>query len=286
MPSSDFRPHPLGRPAEGAAPREDAAARARRRLHQTPPEPPPAAAPRESYARFIPREEVRHFTAWTPGQLGPAAAEPPAAEPPPPDLPAERAQARAQGRQEGYADGYRDGLVALEGFKQRYAQQLTAPLAALTQQYGAQLDALQALLAEQVADIAVALAREVVRDTVAQRPELIVKVAQEALDATLASARQIVLRVHPEDLPRVAEGVGEALAARGARLQADPQIAPGGCRVDSELGGVEASVAARWSRAVAGLGRALPLEASEAAGPGPAPAEHAAPDPAPPGAAA
>lgn len=267
MPSSDFRPHPLGRPAEPAPRRdEEAQARARRRLHERPPEPPPAAQGREPYARFIPREELRGFTAWRPGQLGPAPPAAPEPEPPPPDLEAERSLARAQGRQEGYADGYRDGLVALEGFKQRYAQQLTEPLAALTRQYGEQLDTLQALLAERVADIAVALAREVVRDTVSRRPELLVKVAQEALDATLGSARQIVLRVHPEELPRVAEGVGEALAARGARLQADPQIARGGCRVDSELGSVEASLAARWARAVANLGRETPW--SVAAEPG------------------
>ncbi len=265
MPSSDFKPQPLGRPAgaaaaaEAAAPRDEAAAaRAHRRLHQHPPEPSPTPGAREPYARFIPREELRSFSAWRPGQLGPTPPEPPEPEAPPPDLEAERAQARAQGRQEGYADGYRDGLVALEGFKQRYAQQLTAPLVALTQQYGEQLDALQALLAEQVADIAVALAREVVRDRVARQPELLVQVAQEALDATLGSARQIVMRVHPDELPRVAEGVGEALAARGARLQADPQIARGGCRVDSELGSVDASLAARWARAVANLGRETP----------------------------
>ena len=44
------------------------------------------------------------------------------------------------------------------------------------------------------------------------------------------------------------------LAARGARLVADPVVARGGCLVESDIGTIDASVETRWRRAAAALG--------------------------------
>lgn len=221
--------------------------------------PPPEGAKASVYSRFIPREELGNFATWTPGTLGEQPerrqgvrrAEPPAPpKPPEPDI---REQLHAA-RQAGYQDGYRDGLAALEGFKQSFAMQMTAQIGQLTQSYGHELDALQQDMARALAVSATHLARQIVRTELASRPELIAAVAQEALDTLLMSARQIIVRVHPDDQPLVAQGAAEALAERGARLLADASIARGGCLVESDIGVVDASVAARWKRAVASLG--------------------------------
>jgi flagellar assembly protein FliH len=87
---------------------------------------------------------------------------------------------------------------------------------------------------------------------------LVQAVATEALNAVLMSARQVLVRVHPDDLPLVAEGAGEALQARGARLQADPNIQRGGCSVESDAGTIDATIENRWARAVQALGHNLP----------------------------
>ena len=158
-------------------------------------------------------------------------------------------------RQAAYQDGYRDGLVALEGFKQSYAQQVTAQMVQLTRAYRGQLDELEQGLAGQVAEVAIALARQVVRSELALRPELVAQVAQEALAATLVAAQQIAVHLHPDDLPLVQTQAGEAMAERGARLVADASLTRGGCVVDSEVGVVDASVEARWQRATATMGR-------------------------------
>ena len=57
-----------------------------------------------------------------------------------------------------------------------------------------------------------------------------------------------------DDQAFVAQGAAEALSARGARLLSDASIARGGCLVESDIGVVDASIAARWKRAVAVLG--------------------------------
>ena len=225
--------------------------------------PPPVGQKPSVYARFIPREELGKFAAWNPDALsGGAPATAPlrrATDVPSAETDAASAaemlaaQLRAA-RQSGYQDGYRDGLVALEAFKQSYASQVTAQLGALTAAYMAELDALQQPMAQAVAATAAEVARHVVRSEIATRPDLIGAVAQEAIEALLLNARHITLRVHPDDHALVALGAGDALAARGARLIADPALTRGGCTIDSDIGAVDATLQTRWERAVATLG--------------------------------
>jgi flagellar assembly protein FliH len=230
--------------------------------------PPPAGstATRSAspYARFIPREELSSFAAWEPGDFsGPGA---PAKAPPLHDAPAEEAaldpaELLRAARQAGYQDGYRDGLVALEGFKQSFAHQATMQVGALLASIGGQLDALQQEMAQALAVTATRLARQIVRSELGVRPESVAAVAQEALDTLLLSARHITLRVHPDDHPLVAEGAGEVLAARGARLVVDSGIARGGCLVESNIGVIDATIETRWRRAAAALGSDEPWAA-------------------------
>jgi flagellar assembly protein FliH len=223
--------------------------------------PPEGAKPASPYARFIPREELGEFASWSPGTLagdGTAAPQPGVRkaappEPPKPPMPDISAQLHAA-RQSGYQDGYRDGLAALEQFKQSFAAQMTMQIGQLVQAYGHELDALQQDMARALAVSATHLARQIVRSEIAARPELVATVAQEALDTLLMSARQITLRVHPDDHALVAQGAAEVLSARGARLLSDASISRGGCLVESDIGVIDASIAARWKRAVAALG--------------------------------
>jgi flagellar assembly protein FliH len=239
--------------------------------------PPPvgagaAGAKAAMYARFIPREELSSFAAWAPGDLtgnatgaAPAAA---TAEAPHVDPAEQLAEQVRAARQSGYQDGYRDGLVALEGFKQSFAHQATLQVGVLVKSIGSALDAMQQEMAEALAATALALARQIVRSELSARPESVAAVAQEALETLMLSARHITLRVHPDDQPLIAEGAGELLAARGARLVADISVARGGCVVESNIGLVDASIETRWRRAAASIGRDEPWQAGEASEPG------------------
>jgi len=242
-----------------------------RRLHdpqlgpQTPV--PPRGAPQ---SRFIPREELENFSAWRPGSFGggmpsPHPAERPenkvhAAPPPPPPPPAPPTEAEwleevRHARESGYQDGYRDGQVALEAFKESFARQTAAQFATLLANLDDQWNGLEEEMAVAITRTAVQLARQVVRHELDTKPEVVAKVAQEAVGAIVLSARHLRVRVHPADHAHVAAGAGEALQARDARLVADPTIEPGGCIVDSDLGQVDARIGTRWAAAAAVYGR-------------------------------
>lgn len=225
--------------------------------------PPPTgpAKPGATQNRFIPREELSSFAAWSLGELagGEQAdrrsvprSEPPAA---PKQAPVEDAaeQTRAA-RHAGYQDGYRDGLAALDAFKESFATQMTAQIGKLTQSYSQQLDSLQQDMARALAVSATHLARQIARSELEHRPEIVVAVAQEALDTLLLSAHHITVRVHPDDHALVMQGAADVLASRGARLLSDPKVTRGGCLVESDIGVIDASLETRWRRAAAALG--------------------------------
>jgi len=108
--------------------------------------------------------------------------------------------------------------------------------------------------------VATELARQVVRSEINARPALVIQVAGEAVDAVLMSARHITVQVHPDDHALVASGCQEALAARGARLLAQPSVARGGCRVESDAGVVDARIGVRWAQATHALGTSVPWD--------------------------
>lgn len=226
---------------------------------------------RGSYARFIPGEEVQGAKAWSLDSLGDPApspfapmrpgvqpSSPPAAaapvQPPPPPEPSVHEQLHAA-RQSGYQDGYRDGMAALDAFKQSFAQQISAQVGVVVKSFDDELQALEGDMAQSVARIAVELARQVVRSELTQRPELIARVAHDAVEALQLSARHVRVRVHPDDFPLVQDGAGQELQAREAQLVPDADVARGGVRVDADIASVDATISARWQQAVSAIGQ-------------------------------
>jgi len=209
--------------------------------------------------RFIPREALGGFAAWQPGDIagGPARqtnVHRAADEAPTADASARVAAELRAARDAGYQDGYRDGLVALDGFKQSFAAQTTRQIGVLLQSLEAELASLQQDMARTLAVTATHLARQIVRTELQAQPQLIAAVANEALNTLLLNAQHITLRVHPDDHALVAQGAADVLGARRARLLTDATLLRGGVLVESDIGVVDATLEARWRRAVAALG--------------------------------
>lgn len=167
-----------------------------------------------------------------------------------------------EARQSGYQDGYRNGLAALESYKQTQAAQIAVYMndhvGALAADFHHRLDALEQQLAGRIAGVALELARQVVRNEIHQQPEVAIDVAEQAMSALLTSARQIVLRLHPEDFALSQGHLSEMLEARGARVVPDTNISRGGCLIESDIAVVDATVEARWARAAAAMGHQAP----------------------------
>ncbi|MDC6170735.1 FliH/SctL family protein, partial [Paucibacter sp. XJ19-41] len=180
----------------------------------------------------------------------------PAAAPAPPPTPEPRIEELLHAaRQSGYQDGYRDGMAALDAFKKSFAQQMSAQLGTLVKSFDGEFRALEDQMAEALAAMAVELARQVLRSEIQQRPEHIAQVAHDAVEALQMSARHVRVRVNPDDLPLVLEGAGEEMKAREAQVLPDPEVPRGGCKVESDIGSVDATLAARWLQVTGAMGQ-------------------------------
>lgn len=167
------------------------------------------------------------------------------------------------GREAGYAEGLERGHVAgaeRAGQQQRAAeQQAGATLAARVASLQAGLEAgfaqVERAAADQVIALALELARHALRATLAARPETIVPVVQEALSGLFDERVRVHLHLNPRDVELVRAELGERLDARNCEIVADASIEPGGCHARTPRAEIDATVATRWRRTLAAIGR-------------------------------
>jgi flagellar assembly protein FliH len=171
------------------------------------------------------------------------------------ELAAIREEARLQGYQDGYAEGHRAGEdEAIREGEQATAAAL-APLAGLADQFAEALRGADQLIAQDVLELAMHLARTMVRQALPVKPELIVPIVRDAVD-TLPSVQQpAVLLLNPDDAAVVRSAIGDELAKDGWRIAEDESIARGGCRLDTATNQVDAQIESRWTRLAAALGK-------------------------------
>ncbi len=93
----------------------------------------------------------------------------------------------------------------------------------------------------------VAVARRVIGHELRLSPELIVKAVRQAVSALPASTRELRVYVHPDDL-RLLEG--PAASDAHWKLFADPLLARGDCRLESERSRLDARVETRLAAVV------------------------------------
>lgn len=161
----------------------------------------------------------------------------------------------ARGRKEGFEAArsqleqeQRETAIAAGGFA---AQRLEAVIKAFTQD----MQAMEVALADQVVDLAITVAHQVLMTELQSRPEHVAAVVSECLATLPAEAAGIRVRLNPGDLKWIEEAIETNQLARIDQLVADPSIDAGGCVVEHDSGHVDATLATRWQRTLASLGR-------------------------------
>jgi flagellar assembly protein FliH len=167
------------------------------------------------------------------------------------------AAGEAAGRREGIRHGLEQGLAEGRAAAAAEQQQLTSVLAALTQEQAKLAEA----LAPSVRDLALAVARQMVKTLPHDGPTLLAMI-QDALVQTIDWSSPIRLRLHPEDADLIApllEGAGLA----DCLLERDSQLARGDCKIEAAQALIDLTAEARWARIQAALGAKVPWEARE-----------------------
>ncbi|WP_036213120.1 flagellar assembly protein FliH [Massilia alkalitolerans] len=149
-------------------------------------------------------------------------------------------EGRAAGHAQGYADGARTGQIEAEG----ELEQLRS-IAATFSEAVMQADE---TIAHDVLELALRLARGMVRTAFEVRPDLILPVVQEAIGYLPVLAQPATLSLNPLDAEIVRDAMGQELVKGGWRIVEDAALARGGCKVDTASNQIDAQAQARWAR--------------------------------------
>lgn len=160
---------------------------------------------------------------------------------------AERQRARVEGYNAGYQAGQDAGRAAVQHAARRLAETASAAQQAWHD--------LEQDLSEQVLDLALEVARQVLRHDFKARRDALFEVVQEAMQCVTEGALKPELRLHPTDVDLVRGAIGDELQRGNWKIIEDHRIEPGGCRISTSQGEVDATLPTRWKRVVAALGR-------------------------------
>jgi flagellar assembly protein FliH len=172
---------------------------------------------------------------------------------------AEMEALREGARADGYAEGLEEGRAAgrAEGHEAGRAEMALEmeSLRAIAATFSGAVAAADETIASDVLDLALHLARSMVRTAFTVRPELIIPIVREAIDYLPVLQQPAILAVNPEDIEIVRTALSEELDKGGWRVVADPQVGRGGCKVDTASNQIDAQAAARWTRLAHSLGK-------------------------------
>lgn len=151
-----------------------------------------------------------------------------------------------EGREAGIAAARKQEQTAMLEIQQR-VQHMGAILDFMVQP----MAALDSEVQRQLASLAGAIARQIVRRELKTHPDEIVAVIRETVGLLPLSARDVHVHLHPEDAKLVRSCLAEASSDRAWSIAEDPIVARGGCRVSSENSTIDAQLEQRLGAAIA-----------------------------------
>ena len=154
---------------------------------------------------------------------------------------------RTQAYEAGRVDGLREGALK--------AQLDAAALGELFTVLESQTHDGNQRIAQEVLDVALEVARQMLRQALAVRPEIMLPLVQDALSRCAQPAAPATITLNPADATLVRELLAEQLASGGWRIIEDAKLARGGCHLHTAAIQVDASMDTRWHRLAAALGQ-------------------------------
>jgi flagellar assembly protein FliH len=205
-----------------------------------------------SSSKLIRPDELSAYERWELPNMTPREArgrEEEVAAPPP--MTAEQIEAIQQAAyQEGYELGRKEGREAGAAEVRGQAQRLRQIVHGLAQP----LEELDKRLEEELVELALAVARQIVRRELQAQPGEVVAVVREALTALPSTATKVKLHLHPEDAALVRETLSLADDdGRPWKVVEEPVLTRGGCRVTSTHSRIDATVEKRLNAVIAQL---------------------------------
>lgn len=157
-------------------------------------------------------------------------------------------------RAEAYRAGFDEGHQAGEASRRELIAEEMQNLGALLGNLQVSLAHLDQTVADQLLDLALEIATQVIRGSIAVQRDVLLPVIREAINALPLHHAHIIIYLHPKDAALVREQIGEQLGQTGTQIVDDPNLTPGGCTLKAGTSEIDATMETRWKRVLEALG--------------------------------
>jgi len=182
--------------------------------------------------------------AWARWQMPQMQDEPAVVAPPPPSQPLNAedtlSQSREEARRAGWEQGLSEGRQAARGELRLQAERLQH----LIEQLASPLTQTGQDVQDELVQLAMAIARQVVLRELSTQPELIRDVVTQAIAALPAGNRHLRIHLHPEDAHLLSEHLDNHEIASWKLIE-DATLTRGGCLVDTGATRIDARLETR-----------------------------------------
>jgi len=155
-----------------------------------------------------------------------------------PDPPKNAAELEKLAHAKGFQLGKWEGLEAGRLEAEQLAKRMTEIVAEMAQPFRS----LDQLVAKELAQLAMLIAKQVLRRELSANSEVITSIASEALKTLSSRDGEIEVFLNPADVAAVQELMVESMDGKSWRLVEDSDLMPGGCKVKTPMSYVDASI--------------------------------------------
>jgi len=148
---------------------------------------------------------------------------------------------------EAYQEAFNQGLAEGREAGRSEVRSQVERLAAMFHDLAKPFEVLDAEVERELLTLAMALARQIVRRELKTDPSQIIGIIRETITALPAAARDVRVRMHPEDAAIVREHLAPTESERAWVIVEDPVMARGGCQVNTATSRVDARLETRLS---------------------------------------
>lgn len=164
-------------------------------------------------------------------------------------------EAFALGKKEGFQQGFEQGLI--EGGKKGYEENIgllnkkADEFVGLMESLSEPFKTLDEEVEKELVKLAISIANQIIRREIKLDPGQVIAAVREAINVLPLSSQKIMLYLHPEDVGLVRSVLSLDEMSTPWGITEDPLITRGGCKVDTDVSHVNATVENRLAAVIA-----------------------------------
>jgi flagellar assembly protein FliH len=163
------------------------------------------------------------------------------------------AQGKADGYQKGYDQGYEAGLQKGNEESKEGLDAKAAQLARLMESLSEPFKTLDEEVEKELVTLAIGLASQIIRRELKTDPGEVIAAVRQAITVLPLSSQKVSLYLHPEDSELVRTVLALDDMSPAWTIVDDPLITRGGCKIDTDVSHVDATVENRLAAAIANV---------------------------------